>query len=83
MADLITLLAKRCQKKSMQLQSEMKKLQEQLIRKYGREDLYVSDHTDGICVMFENEGDTGLTIGDFIKQSKEPGFDIENIETYL
>lgn len=83
MADLITLLAKRCQKKSSELQIEMKRLQGELIRKYGREDLYISDHTDGICVMFENEGDTGLTIADFIKESKKPDFDIDNIETYL
>ncbi len=58
----------------------------ELIKKeYGRLDVYVSCIEDATmpCVMFEDDGATGITLKAFIEQAKQSDFDIFEIQTVL
>ncbi len=79
----IETLAKQIEASEAKTDRLREKLELLLKQKYGRDDLYVTIVSDGLSIMFEDEGHTGVRMGDFIEKSKKPDFDIFNITTYL
>lgn len=62
--------------------SELDRLSKLLSDKFSRE-IIVTPTTDGLCVIFEDEDATGVTLDDFEKMMKEPYFDTRLIRTIL
>jgi hypothetical protein len=61
---------------------ELYRLSKTLSDKFDRE-INITFTSDGICVMFEDKGMTGISLEEFEALSKQKGFDTRQIETYL
>lgn len=65
-----------------ELHKELERLSDALTKKFDRE-ICVSITTDGLCVMFEDQDLTGITLDEFEKLSSVPCFDTWDIQTVL
>lgn len=66
----------------LRLESELDRLSKKLTDKYKRE-IVITVTSDGLCVMFKDQDMTGITLDEFERLSKAPGFDTRDIVTCL
>lgn len=65
-----------------EMSAEFDRLEIILTKEFGRE-MCVTWTSDGLCVMFEDLGLTGIGLDEFENLIKNPNFDIWEIETSL
>jgi len=65
-----------------ELHKELERISDALTKKFDR-DMCVSPTSDGLCVIFEDQNMTGVTLDEFEKLSSAPDFDVWSIQTVL